>query len=111
MAYDELLAQRLRDLLEGDECVTEKKMFGGVGFMVEGHLAVGASSSGDLMVRVDPTSSSEWLDGDKVRHMEMDDKPLHGWLLVDIGEVRDDEALRRWVERGSTFVRSMPPKA
>ena len=64
MAYDEVLAQRLHDLLDGEPGVGSRKMFGGLGFMVEGHIAVAAGSSGDLIVRADPAQGEEWVDGE-----------------------------------------------
>ena len=110
MAYDEVLAQRIHDLLEGEPGVTSKKMFGGLGFMVEGHMAVAAGNSGDLMVRADPAQGEEWVDGESVRPMEMRGRPMTGWLLVDIEAVSDDEQLQLWVDRGVAYVRTLPPK-
>ena len=110
MAYDEVLARRIHDLLEGEPGVTSKKMFGGLGFMVEGHMAVAAGSSGDLMVRADPAQGEEWVDGESVRPMEMRGRPMAGWLLVDIEAVSDDEQLGLWVDRGVAYVRTLPPK-
>jgi hypothetical protein len=110
MAYDEVLAQRLRDALEGEPLLTEKKMFGGVGFMVGGNMAVAASSSGDLMVRVDPAQGREWVDGVDVRPMEMGGRTMNGWLFVAIDTVASDEALQTWVDRGAGYARSLPPK-
>ena len=111
MAYDEALAARVRDELGGEPGVTEKKMFGGLGFMVDGHMAVAAGSSGDLMVRADPETSQAWVDGESVRPMEMRGRPMSGWLLVATEALADDTALAVWVERGSTYARSLPPKA
>jgi TfoX/Sxy family transcriptional regulator of competence genes len=111
MAYDEVLAQRLHDLLDGEPGVGSRKMFGGLGFMVEGHIAVAAGSSGDLIVRADPAQGEEWVDGEAVRPMEMRGRrPMTGWLLVDPAAVADDEQLRVWVDRGVAFVRTLPPK-
>jgi len=110
MAYDEVLAQRIHDLLEGEPGVTSRKMFGGLGFMVEGHMAVAAGSSGDLMVRADPAQGEEWVDGEAVRPMEMRGRPMTGWLLVDTETVADDEQLQLWVDRGVAYVRTLPPK-
>ena len=82
MAYDEVLAQRIHDLVDGQEGWTSKKMFGGLGFMLDGHMAVAAGSSGALMVRVDPAEGEQLLDGDAVRPMEMRGREMAGWLLV-----------------------------
>ncbi len=111
MTYDEALAARVRDELGGTAGVTERKMFGGLGFMVDGHMAVAASSTGDLMVRADPATSHTWVDGESVRPMEMRGRPMTGWLLVATETLADDATLATWVERGSTYARSLPPKA
>ena len=110
MAYDETLAQRIRDLLEGEPGVTSRKMFGGLGFMVDGHMAVAAASHGALMVRADPVDAERWTDGGSVNPMEMRGRPVAGWLLVAVDAVADDQALQVWVDRGLAHVRTLPPK-
>lgn len=110
MAYDEALAGRVRDELRGEPGVTERKMFGGLGFMVDGHMAVAAGSTGDLMVRADPDSATQWLEEEGVRPMEMRGRPMTGWLLVSTAALDDDAALATWVGRGATYARSLPPK-
>ena len=110
MAYDEVLAQRINDVVDGEEGWTSKKMFGGLGFMLDGHMAVAAGSSGALMVRVDPAQGEQLLDGDAVRPMEMRGREMTGWLLVSQDALAGDDELQRWVERGATFVRTLPPK-
>ena len=110
MAYDEVLAQRIRDVVDGEDGWTSKKMFGGLGFMLDGHMAVAAGSSGVLMVRVDPAEGEQLLDGDAVRPMEMRGREMTGWLLVSQDALAADDELERWVERGATFVRTLPPK-
>jgi TfoX/Sxy family transcriptional regulator of competence genes len=109
MAYDEVLAQRIHDLLDGVEGVTSRKMFGGMGFMVHGHMAVAAGSSGSLMVRADPGDAAAWL-SDDVEPMEMNGRSMHGWLLVAAEALRSDEDLQLWVDRGVDFVGGLPPK-
>jgi TfoX/Sxy family transcriptional regulator of competence genes len=109
MAYDEVLAQRIHDLLDGQPGVTSRKMFGGLGFMLDGHMAVAAASSGSLMVRADPADAASWF-SEHVQPMEMRGRPMDGWLLVDREGLRSDEELRLWVERGAAFVRTLPPK-
>ena len=94
MAYDEVLAQRIHDLLDGEEGLTSKKMFGGLGFMLDGHMAVAAGSSGDLMVRADPADGEEWVDGEAVRPMEMRGRAMPGWLLVAQDALAGDDAAR-----------------
>jgi TfoX/Sxy family transcriptional regulator of competence genes len=110
MAYDEELAQRIHDLLDGEPGVTSKKMFGGLGFMVDGHMAVAAGSQGSLMVRADPADGEEWVDGESVNPMEMRGRPMTGWLLVAPEALVDDEQLQLWVDRGVGHARSLPPK-
>ena len=109
MAYDEALAQRVEDVLTAEPGVTSRKMFGGLGFMVDGHLTV-AATRGGLMVRTDPASGHEWLDGSSVTQVEMRERPMPGWLLVSSDAVADDEALRTWVGRGVAHVRALPPQ-
>jgi TfoX/Sxy family transcriptional regulator of competence genes len=110
MAYDEGLAQRIDDLLAGEPGVTSRKMFGGLGFMVDGHMAVTAASDGSLMVRADPADAEEWVDGTAVAPMEMRGRPMAGWLLVSADTLAADGGLELWVDRGVTFVRTLPPK-
>lgn len=110
MAYDEALATRVRDVLEHEPGLTERAMFGGLGFMLDGNMAVAAGSGGDLMVRIDPADGNAWVDGDVVRRMEMGGRRLNGWLLVSGDGLPDDEALATWVGRGVTFARLLPPK-
>ena len=110
MAYDEVLAQRLHDLVDGEAGWTSRKMFGGLGFMLDGHMAVAAGSAGSLMVRVDPTTSEEWVDGETVQPMEMRGRPMAGWLLVSQDVLAGDDQLQLWVDRGATFVRTLPPR-
>ena len=110
MAYDEVLAQRIHDLVDGEEGWTSQKMFGGLGFMLHGHMAVAAGSSGSLMVRADPAQGEQWLDGDTVRPMEMRGREMTGWLLVSQDALTADDALELWVDRGAAYVRTLPPK-
>ena len=110
MAYDEELARRIHDLLDGVPGVTSKAMFGGLGFMVDDHMAVAAASDGSLMVRADPTDAEAWVDGTSVAPMEMRGRPMTGWLLVSAEGLDDDDCLQVWVDRGVAFVRTLPPK-
>lgn len=116
MAYDVELADRIRDVLETtDELdvvgeVVEKKMFGGLGFLVGGHMAVAAGSRGDLMMRVDPAAAPALLAEPHVGPMVMSGKPATGWLLVEPEGCVDPDALRRWVDTGVGRVRQLPPK-
>lgn len=110
MAYDEELAHRIREVLSDESGLTERAMFGGLGFMLDGHMAVAAGSGGSLMVRVDPDAAADLVNGESVTYMEMGGRSLRGWLLVDPSSTADDKSLGRWVERGVDFVRTLPPK-
>jgi hypothetical protein len=107
MAYDEELAGRIRELVAGDPGMTEKKMFGGLAFLVAGNMAVAASGQGGLLVRVDPQESDELVAATSARPMEMRGREMAGWLRVDPA---DEGELAQWVERGVSFARSLPPK-
>jgi TfoX/Sxy family transcriptional regulator of competence genes len=110
VAYDEELADRIRDVLSHESGLTERAMFGGLGFMLDGHMAVAAASRGSLMVRVDPEDSDELVDGVAVNPMEMSGRSMRGWLLVESSATGDDASLAEWVRRGVAFVRALPPK-
>jgi TfoX/Sxy family transcriptional regulator of competence genes len=110
VAYDERLADRIRELLPDDVDVTEKKMFGGLAFLVGGNMAVSASGQGGVMVRVDPATSDSLVATTKARLVEMRGRPMQGWLRVDTEDVRTKRQLAKWVDLGTTFARSLPPK-
>ncbi len=110
MAYDEDLADRIRELVAGERGITEKRMFGGLGFLVGGHLAVSASGKGGLMVRVDPAQTDRLLERAHVHPFEMRGRPLDGWLRVDDAGIHTKRQLEGWVRRGVSFAGSLPPK-
>ena len=110
MAYDEELAARIRALVVAEPGLTEQKMFGGLAFLVGGNMAVAASGEGGLLVRVDPASSDELVATTDARAMEMRGRQMQGWLRVAPEHVHADAELRRWVELGTAFARSLPPK-
>lgn len=110
MAYDEDLADRVRELIAADADVTEKKMFGGLAFLVGGHMSVAASGQGGLMVRVDPADTDALLAEPHTRPFEMRGRPMDGWLRVDADGVQTTSQLEPWVRRGVTYARSLPPK-
>jgi TfoX/Sxy family transcriptional regulator of competence genes len=110
MAYDEELAGRIRRLLGGRPDLTEKKMFGGLAFLIGGNMAVAASGQGGILVRVDPGESAELVALTPAELMEMRGRSMAGWLRVDTGNVGDDAALAEWVERGAAYAGSLPPK-
>jgi TfoX/Sxy family transcriptional regulator of competence genes len=111
MAYDEELADRIRALIAFQPGVTEKRMFGGLAFLVGGHMSVAASGRGGLMVRVDPDESEGFIAEPHVGPFEMRGRPLRGWLRVEAAGVQTDAELERWVEHSARYVRSLPPKA
>jgi hypothetical protein len=110
MAYDEDLANRIRELLAADSDVTEQRMFGGLAFLVGGHMSVAASGRGGLMVRIDPAETDALLAKPHAGPFEMRGRPLDGWLRVAPEGVRTKRQLAPWVERGVAYARSLPPK-
>jgi hypothetical protein len=110
MAYDEDLANRIREQLADETAITEQRMFGGLGFMLGGHLCVGARGKGGLIARVDPGESDEALSEPHASLMEMRGRRLPGWIIVGPEGVDSDEQLAGWVERSRAFVRTLPPK-
>jgi TfoX/Sxy family transcriptional regulator of competence genes len=110
VAYDEDLAERIRGLLGSEGNVTEKKIFGGLAFLIGGNMAVAASSEGGLLVRVDPEASDELVASTPAYLMKMRRRTMRGWLRVDSADVSSDGDLTAWVERGTTYARSLPAK-
>jgi TfoX/Sxy family transcriptional regulator of competence genes len=110
MAYDEELADRIRQLTAGERGLEERKMFGGLAFLVDGNMSVAASGQGGLLVRVDPDESDQLVRKPGVETMVMRGRPMAGWLRVDADAVRTRRQLAVWVDRGVGFARSLPPK-
>jgi TfoX/Sxy family transcriptional regulator of competence genes len=110
MAYDEELANRIREVVQGEGGLTEKRMFGGLAFLLAGHMAVAAGSKGGLMVRVDPARTEDLLADPRASRMVMGGREMDGWLRVDIDSRAADDDLGRWVGLGVDFVRALPPK-
>ena len=110
MALDEDLANRIRELIGARPDVEEKRMFGGLAFLVDGHLAVAASGRGGLMVRVEPDDTPALLRRAHVGPFEMRGKELTGWVRVDDDGIRTKRQLGAWVQRGVASARSLPPK-
>jgi TfoX/Sxy family transcriptional regulator of competence genes len=108
--YDEDLANRTRELVAGEPEVTEKRMFGGLAFLVGGNLAVAASGKGGLMVRVEAEQTDALLTKPHVRPFEMRGRPIEGWLRVDAEGVRTKRQLEPWVRRSVAYARSLPAK-
>lgn len=109
MAYDEGLAQRIRESLAAHDDVVEKKMFGGLAFMLRGHMCCGVSGE-DLMLRVGPDAYQEALSRPHARPMDFTGKPLRGFVYVAPEGVEEDADLSEWIAIGSRFVRSLPAK-
>ena len=110
MAYDKDLADRIRASIPNHDGVTERAMFGGLAFMLNGNMAVSASSKGGLLLRVDPTETDALVNQEGVDHFEMRGRPMNGWVRVDSSAVSSDEQLQHWVDVGLTYAGSLPPK-
>ena len=110
MAYDEDLAARIRTLVADEAALSEKKMFGGLAFLVGGNMAVAASGGGGLMVRVDPEQSDSLVSTTSATVMVMRGRPMSGWLYLETPAVAAAGELEEWVKRGVSFARSLPPK-
>jgi TfoX/Sxy family transcriptional regulator of competence genes len=111
MAYDELLASRIRELLGTERGVQEKKMFGGLAFLIRGNMAVAASGQGGLLVRVDPDQSDRLVSNSKAEPMVMRGRPMTGWLRVASEHTTTKRQLQRWVTLGAAYARLLPAKA
>ena len=110
MAYDEVLAGRIRDLIGPDPELTEKKMFGGLAFLIRGHMAISASGQGGVLVHCDPGRSGDLVATTAATVAVMQGREMPGWLRVGAGDVATDDDLSPWVEIGIAHARSLPPK-
>jgi TfoX/Sxy family transcriptional regulator of competence genes len=110
MAYDEDLAHRIRELVSTEEGVSEKRMFGGLAFLLDGNMAVSASGQGGLLLRVDPAETDALLGRPHAHPFEMRGRVMRGWLRVDAEGLRTKRQLERWVVRGVAYARSLPAK-
>jgi TfoX/Sxy family transcriptional regulator of competence genes len=110
VAYDRELAERIRTLVAAVPDLTEKAMFGGLGFLVAGNMAVAASAKGGLLVRVDPEETDALLSSPGASLFEMGGRTMKGWLSVDAAQLKDRDALAVWVDRGVAFASSLPAK-
>ena len=110
MAYDEDLADRVRELIAAEDGLTEKQMFGGLAFLIHGNMSVGVSGQGGLMVRVEPEDTDTLVAEPHARPFEMRGREMRGWLRVDAEGVRTQSDLEPWVRRGVAYARSLPPK-
>lgn len=110
MAYDEDLADRIRELLGDKSGVAEQKMFGGLAFLISGNMAVAASGEGGVLVRVDPAEGERLVATTMARPMEMRGRSMTGWLRVDADDVRTKRQLAKWIDIGVRHACSLPPK-
>jgi TfoX/Sxy family transcriptional regulator of competence genes len=110
VAYDEELADRIRQLVGSESDLTEKKMFGGLAFLIGGNMAVAASGQGGVLVRVDPAESDTFVSTTNARLMDMRGRRMRGWLRIDSEDVRTKRQLAKWVGRGTAYARSLPAK-
>jgi hypothetical protein len=110
MAYDEVLASRIRDLIGPDPELTEKKMFGGLAFLIRGHMAISASGQGGVLVHVDPEGSDDLVAATPATVAVMRGREMPGWLRVSADALATDDELSPWVEIGIGHARSLPPK-
>ena len=110
MAYDEDLADRIRKLIGDDSALSEKKMFGGLAFLINGNMSVAASGQGGLMVRCAPEDTDALLDQPGAEHMVMRGRAMEGWLRVGSEALATDGELKPWVTRGVSYAHSLPPK-
>jgi TfoX/Sxy family transcriptional regulator of competence genes len=110
MAYDEDLANRIRELISTESGLTEKKMFGGLAFLIGGNMAVAASGQGGLMVRVDPDETAALVAKPHASPFQMRGRAMDGWLRVADEGVKTKRQLEPWVKRGVVYARSLPPK-
>jgi TfoX/Sxy family transcriptional regulator of competence genes len=108
--YDEDLADRIRELITASHAVTEQKMFGGLAFLIGGHLSIAASGEGGLLVRVDSARSDHLVATTDAEEMVMRGRPMRGWLRVAAADVRTKPRLRKWVDLGAGYASSLPPK-
>ena len=110
MAYDEDLAARIRDLIGPDPDLTEKKMFGGLAFLIRGHMAISASGQGGVLVHVDPERTADLCATTAATVAVMQGREMPGWLRVSADHVATDDGLSPWVEIGIGHARSLPAK-
>src|SRR6476620_6225482 len=110
MAYDEDLANRIRELIASEGGYAEQKMFGGVGFMIDGHMAVGVSGQGGLMIHCAKAETEALLAKPGARPFEMRGREMEGWLRIDAESVSTKRALEPWAMQSVAFARALPPK-
>jgi hypothetical protein len=110
VAFDEVLADRIRELLDDEPGLSEKKMFGGLAFLVGGNMAIAASGQGGALVRVDPAQSDKIVDTTNAEVAVMRGRPMQGWLRVGAEDLRTKRQVAKWVGLGAGYARSLPSK-
>jgi hypothetical protein len=110
VGYDVELAERVRAVVRDEPGLTEKRMFGGLAFLIQGNMAVSASSQGGLLLRINPAIVESLVGQAQVRRFEMRGRPMDGWLHIGVEAMHNDDDLRRWVSHGVAYARSLPPK-
>ncbi|HLY34735.1 MAG TPA: TfoX/Sxy family protein [Jatrophihabitantaceae bacterium] len=110
MAYDEALADRIRELVASEKGLTEKKMFGGLAFLINGNMAVAASGQGGMLLRCDPADTAAFVKSAHVDRMEMRGRAMDGWLRVGDDAIKTKAAITKWVDRGVAYAKLLPPK-
>jgi hypothetical protein len=110
MVYDVALADRVRAVVQAEPGLSERRMFGGLAFLIQGNMAVSASGQGGLLLRVDPAHTESLVSAPHVDRFQMRGRELDGWLQVDAEAVESEEDLRAWVRHGVTYARSLRPK-
>jgi TfoX/Sxy family transcriptional regulator of competence genes len=110
MAYDEALAERVREVVAAQPGLTEKRMFGGLAFLLNGHMAVSVSGQGGLLLRVDPARTDELASEPSAARFVMRGREMAGWLRIEAAGVAGDDELRRWVDVGVHYASSLPPR-
>lgn len=110
MSVDALLAERVRDELMAEAGLAEKAMFGGLAFLLDGNMAVGITSTGELMVRVGADDEGEALTDPHARRFDMAGRPMKGWILVERAGLETEAELNAWVRQGVELARGLPAK-
>jgi len=110
MAYDEEMAARLRDHLDGEAGLTERKMFGGLAFLIDGHMAMAAGSEGAMLLRCAPEQTDVLCEDEHAEPWVMRNRPMSGWLRIDQAGLTTEADLARWADVGLAYTRTLPPK-
>ncbi|MET3803765.1 TfoX/Sxy family transcriptional regulator of competence genes [Nakamurella sp. UYEF19] len=110
MAYDEELAERMREQMSGQAGLTEKRMFGGLAFLIDGRMAAAAGSQGSMLLRVHPDDTERLVADEHATRSRMQGREMDGWLAIDLLGLQTDEDLERWMAHGITYARSLPPR-